>query len=293
MSHRRPSSHGAMGICGSVRRAADSFRVLRARARLASKQSICRNFRCRRRDSNPRHADYDSATGARRGSAVLGNPLQTCRFPLRCPARPNAAELLNPTHLTPKEERAGVSLPSSMRQRASCRRVRDHAVGAGERAGRDPYFVALKAQDAHHGSTGATTREPCVQEGGMALTTFSSQAADSTSKSRGRRTRPAVSGDVAVAGHRRHLARRTRRRAVHPDIVSSSAGSLAAIQSAIVVAFFAWLATWVVARHGFAHPQRRRGLTSSCEPSVRPLALAGAARYRCTSGHARYRFRAW
>jgi hypothetical protein len=38
-----------------------------------------------------------------------------------------------------------------------------------------------------------------------------------------------------------------------PDIVSSSAGSFARIPSAIVVAFFAWLATWVVARHGFGH----------------------------------------
>jgi hypothetical protein len=40
-----------------------------------------------------------------------------------------------------------------------------------------------------------------------------------------------------------------------PDIVSSSAGSFARVPSAIVLAFFAWLATWVVARHGFG----RRG----------------------------------
>jgi hypothetical protein len=36
-----------------------------------------------------------------------------------------------------------------------------------------------------------------------------------------------------------------------PDIVSSSAASYTRVPSAIVVAFFAWLATWVVARHGF------------------------------------------
>jgi hypothetical protein len=38
-----------------------------------------------------------------------------------------------------------------------------------------------------------------------------------------------------------------------PDIVSSSAGSFARVPSAVVVAFFAWLATWVIARHGFGH----------------------------------------
>ena len=36
-----------------------------------------------------------------------------------------------------------------------------------------------------------------------------------------------------------------------PDIVSSNAGGYARVPSAIVVAFFAWLSTWVVARHGF------------------------------------------
>ena len=37
-----------------------------------------------------------------------------------------------------------------------------------------------------------------------------------------------------------------------PDIVSSNAGTnYARVPSAVVVAFFAWLATWVIARHGF------------------------------------------
>jgi hypothetical protein len=36
-----------------------------------------------------------------------------------------------------------------------------------------------------------------------------------------------------------------------PDIITSSAGGFARVPSAVVVAFFAWLATWVIARHGF------------------------------------------
>ena len=36
-----------------------------------------------------------------------------------------------------------------------------------------------------------------------------------------------------------------------PDIVSSSPGNYTRIPSAVVVALFAWLATWVIARHAF------------------------------------------
>jgi hypothetical protein len=37
-----------------------------------------------------------------------------------------------------------------------------------------------------------------------------------------------------------------------PDLISSTAGaSFTRIPSAIIIAFFAWLATWVIARHGF------------------------------------------
>ena len=37
-----------------------------------------------------------------------------------------------------------------------------------------------------------------------------------------------------------------------PDFISSNAGaSFTRIPSAIIVAFFAWLATWAIARHGF------------------------------------------
>jgi ABC-type nickel/cobalt efflux system permease component RcnA len=39
-----------------------------------------------------------------------------------------------------------------------------------------------------------------------------------------------------------------------PDIVTSNASGYARIPSAVVIAFFAFFATWVVARHGFAHP---------------------------------------
>jgi hypothetical protein len=42
-----------------------------------------------------------------------------------------------------------------------------------------------------------------------------------------------------------------------PDIVSSNApaGSFTRVPSAVVLAFFAWLATWIVAKYGFG----RRG----------------------------------
>jgi len=39
-----------------------------------------------------------------------------------------------------------------------------------------------------------------------------------------------------------------------PDIVSSNASGFARIPSAIVLVFFAWLATWAIAKHGFGHP---------------------------------------
>ena len=38
-----------------------------------------------------------------------------------------------------------------------------------------------------------------------------------------------------------------------PDIVSSNAATFTRVPSAVVLAFFAWLATWVIARHGFGH----------------------------------------
>lgn len=36
-----------------------------------------------------------------------------------------------------------------------------------------------------------------------------------------------------------------------PDLISSNPASFTRIPSAIIIAFFAWLATWVIARHGF------------------------------------------
>jgi hypothetical protein len=37
-----------------------------------------------------------------------------------------------------------------------------------------------------------------------------------------------------------------------PDFVSSSPTGYTRIPSVVFVAFFAWLATWVIARHGYA-----------------------------------------
>ena len=52
-----------------------------------------------------------------------------------------------------------------------------------------------------------------------------------------------------------------------PDIVSSNAGSFTRIPSAIVVAFFAWLATLAVARHGFGRAAERSSQSSQSTPA--------------------------
>jgi hypothetical protein len=44
-----------------------------------------------------------------------------------------------------------------------------------------------------------------------------------------------------------------------PDIVSTTATSTTRIPSAVVVALFAYLATRVTARYGFAHPRQDAG----------------------------------
>ena len=41
-----------------------------------------------------------------------------------------------------------------------------------------------------------------------------------------------------------------------PDIIASNAASFTRIPSAIVVVFFAWLATLAIARHGFGRAER-------------------------------------
>jgi hypothetical protein len=45
-----------------------------------------------------------------------------------------------------------------------------------------------------------------------------------------------------------------------PDIVSTSAATLTRIPSAGILAFFAWLATRVIAMHGFTPPGDDSGL---------------------------------
>ena len=86
------------------------------------------------------------------------------------------------------------------------------------------------------------------------MATVSTPASDATAKTRGQRTRFLVHEMgaalavgviwlvvlvVALFG---------------PDIVTGNASGYARIPSAVVIAFFAFLATWGVARHGFAHP---------------------------------------
>ena len=51
-----------------------------------------------------------------------------------------------------------------------------------------------------------------------------------------------------------------------PDIVSSNAGSFTRIPSATIVAFFAWLATSVIARHGFCRAEERSSQSSQSTP---------------------------
>ena len=75
-----------------------------------------------------------------------------------------------------------------------------------------------------------------------------------TSESRGRRTR------FVVAGMWTSLAIGVIWLVVlvdalfGPDIVVNNASGFTRLPSAIILAFFAWLATRVVAKHGFDHP---------------------------------------
>ena len=83
------------------------------------------------------------------------------------------------------------------------------------------------------------------------MTTVSSQASDATAESRGRRMRfvvPEMWTSMAIGVIWLVVLVDA---LFGPDIVSSNAGGFARVPSAIVLAFFAWLATWVVARHGF------------------------------------------
>ena len=87
------------------------------------------------------------------------------------------------------------------------------------------------------------------------MATMSSQAADATSESRGRRMRlvvPEMWAALAVAVIWLVVLAVA---LFGPEIVSSNPGTFTRIPSAVVLAFFAWLATWVIARHGFG----RRG----------------------------------
>jgi hypothetical protein len=39
-----------------------------------------------------------------------------------------------------------------------------------------------------------------------------------------------------------------------PDLIFNNANGFTKLPSAVILAFFAWLATRVVAKHGFGHP---------------------------------------
>ena len=41
-----------------------------------------------------------------------------------------------------------------------------------------------------------------------------------------------------------------------PDVVSNNVNGFTRVPSAVIVVFFAWLATWVIVRHGFGRHQK-------------------------------------
>jgi hypothetical protein len=63
---------------------------------------------------------------------------------------------------------------------------------------------------------------------------------------------------VGVPGNHCHVAcRAVRCRIFGPNIVNTSAGGdTSSVPSAVVVALFAFLATWVVERYGFRHERK-------------------------------------
>ena len=85
------------------------------------------------------------------------------------------------------------------------------------------------------------------------MTTVSTPASEATAKTRGQRTRFLHEMWTAMAVSVIWLVVLVDA-LFGPDIVASNASGYARIPSAVVIAFFAFLATWVVARHGFAHP---------------------------------------
>jgi len=83
------------------------------------------------------------------------------------------------------------------------------------------------------------------------VATVSSHASDATSARRGRRTRFVVREMWAALTVGVIWLVVLADALFGPDIVSSNAGGFTRFPSAVVLALFAWLATRVVAKHGF------------------------------------------
>ena len=86
------------------------------------------------------------------------------------------------------------------------------------------------------------------------MATASAPVSDATSESRGRRGRfvvPEMWTSLAIGVIWLVVLADA---LFGPDIVSSSPTGFTRVPSAIILVFFAWLATWVIAKHGLGHP---------------------------------------
>jgi hypothetical protein len=89
------------------------------------------------------------------------------------------------------------------------------------------------------------------------VSTISNQASETVSTSRGRRRKVLVPETWASLAISLIWLAVLLDALFGPDLVASSAGTnFTRIPSAVVLAFFAWLATWAIAKYGFGRPAR-------------------------------------